>query len=287
MPDAPDWATFLGERYDEFRGVVVAELKGRALAFDPAHLDCGVIYTPASGTFGLANVARLCHGAARDAWPAIVAEHLQRCLARAVDLDFEVAAPRLRVRIVPDRQVEAQAGKLVIRPLARGLVLALAIDKPEHVVFVSPKDLERWQRTFDELFDLADTHTRAEPALDRHDLEVEGSPTIAVLLGPSYYAATHVTFVDRYVAAGAHGHLVAVPDRHAVIAAAFDGAASLGALGPLVRLAHARFAEEPGAITDQLYWRRLDGALVKIACGVNADGAPWVAPPEDFNAVVT
>jgi len=45
-----------------------------------------------------------------------------------VDLDFELAAPRLRLRVVPERQVEAQAGKLITRPLARGLALALVVE---------------------------------------------------------------------------------------------------------------------------------------------------------------
>lgn len=270
-----------------FLDVIVAELERRGLEFDRAHLDCGVVYTRTAGTFGLANVTRLCEAAPREAWPEIVSEHFRRCLARPVDLELELAAPRLRLRLVPERQVEAMGDKLVMRPLARGLALALAIDKPEHVVFVTPGDLDRWQRTADELFDLADAQTRAEPPLDREDYPLDAGAAITSLTGASYYAATHVTFVDRYVPAGAHGHLVAVPDRHAVLVTAFDGAASVATLGPLVVLAHARFTEEPGAITDQLYWRRRDGALVKIACGVGADGAPWVAPPEDFTAIVT
>ncbi len=282
----PDWAAFLGEGYPAFRAIVVDELGRRALAFDPDHLDCGVVYTTSAGSFGLANVARLCHAAPRERWPAIVEDHLRRCLARPVDLDFEIAAPRLRLRIVPDRQIEAQPDKMVVRPLARGLGLALAIDKPEHVVFVAPKDLARWQREDDELFELADANTRAEPPLDREDLEVDATLSIAWLYGASYYATSHVRFVERYLPAGAHGHLVALPDRHALFAIAFDGAATLPALGPLVMLAHGRFSEEPGALTDQLYWRRPDGALVKIACGVRDDGGPWVAPPEEFNAVV-
>ncbi len=284
---APAWAELLGTDYARFREVVRVEAERLGIAFDEAHLDCGVLRAP-SGTYGLSNVARLCRAAPVEAWPTIVGEHLRRSTAQATPVDFEYAASRLRLRVVPDRQVTAQPARYVSRELAADLHLALAIDKPEHVVFVSSEEPASWSCSIDELFERARANTEAEPPLDREDLELDaaGAPSIALLHGTSYYASGHVVFLDRYVPAGEWGHLIGVPDRHAVLAVPFDGAGVLPALGPLVRLAHLRFTEEPGAISDQLYWRHRDGALVRIACGVGSDGQPWVAPPEAFTAIV-
>jgi len=279
--DTPEWAALLGGDYPRFRDIVRAEATRLAIAFDDAHLDCGVLRSPSS-TYGLTNVVRLCRGEPVERWPEIIGDHLRRCTAKAVPLAFDVVAPRLRLRLVPGRHVDAQPTRYVTRGLASDLHLALAIDKPEHVVFVAADEPATWERSVDDLFDRALANTRDEPALERTDLDVAGAPPISVLHGPSYYAASHAVFLERYLAPGVHGHLVAVPDRHAILAVALDGAEGLSAIGPLVRLAHARFTEEPGAISDQLYWRLPDGALRRIACGVRDDGEVWVAPPEDF-----
>ena len=284
-PAAPDWAAMLGDAYAEFRAVLVRALADMQIVVDEAHIDCGVLHTPASGTMGLTNVARLCHAAPRERWPMVIADHLRRATAKAVPIDFAQAAPNLRLRITPDRLVEANPAAYVSRELARGLYLTIAIDKPEHVVFVHSRELAEWQRTADELFEIARANTRAEPALERQEIELVDGPTLTVLLGDSYFTASHVLFLESYLDAGAHGLLVGVPDRHALVVLPLVDKASLGGFGPIVRLCHARFAEEPGAITDQLYWRR-GHEYVKVACGVRDDGTPWVAPPEAFNELV-
>jgi hypothetical protein len=287
ITETPDWAAFLGAGYAEFRRVLVDVLADAKLEYDAEHVDCGVLHTSASGTLGLANIARLCHAAPIERWRDVIANHLRLCMQKAPDLGFDIAGPRLRVRLVPERHVAAQPDRYVTRRLANDLHLALAIDKPEHVVFVAAKEPPEWGQSIDALFELAMANTRAEPALDRTDLELPDGPRIVGLFGSSYYAASHAMFLERYVAPGEHGHVIAVPDRHALLAFPFGGDRDLGGLGPLVKLAHVRFSEEPGAISDQIYWRRREGTLVKIACGVRADGQPWVAPPEAFTAIVT
>jgi hypothetical protein len=283
VPDrtVPDWAAPLGEHYEAFRASLVRVLEQMEIAVDRDHIDCGVLHTDA-GTLGLTNIVRRCHAADRDRWPQLIADHLRRATAKPAAMAFEVAAPRLRIRLIPNRQLTANPGHYVARSLTPDLHAAVAIDNPEHVVYVNPRDLARWQRSADELLALATEATRSEPALERHAVEVSGGPTITGLFGPSYFAASHVLFVDRYVAASGHGHLVAVPDRHACLVLPIDGACTFGGVDTLGRIARARFAEEPGAISDQIYWRRPDVTYATIACGVRPDGTSWVAPPADF-----
>ncbi|MEO7091623.1 MAG: hypothetical protein ABI175_00140, partial [Polyangiales bacterium] len=165
------------------------------------------------------------------------------------------------------------------------LRVTLAVDLPEHVVFVKPTELAEWKQTADELFERAFANTEAEEPLEQHDIELENAPPIAMLVGASYFAASHVLFLERYVPHHPNGVLIGLPDRHALAVLPLLGTRSLGAFGPMVRLAHARFVEEPGAITDQLYWKR-GTVYVPVACGVRDDGTAWVAPPEEFNDLV-
>jgi hypothetical protein len=280
----PDWANILGSDYELFRAALVEELERMKLTVDHDHIDCGVLHTK-SGTLGLSNIVRLCHPAPRDRWPAIIAEHLRRSTAQRVAMAFELAGPRLRLRLVPDRLLALHPEKYVARELAPGLHITVAIDNPEHVVFVNPPELAEWDKSADDVFAIATTNTQNEPMLDRHDIEIPDAPPITALVGDSYFAASHALFLERYFEVAPNGHLVAMPDRHALFVLPLASASCLAGFGPLVALAHSRFTEEPGAITDQLYWRRGD-RFVKVACGVRADGTPWVAPPDDFNELV-
>jgi len=286
MADAPGWAAMLGDDYGRFRANLVAALGALGLAVDEAHIDCGVLHTTTAGTIGLSNLVRMCHAGVPERWPALIADHLRRCIAKPVPMSFEVAGPRLRLRVVPDRLVAVKPDAYVTRPLAAELHLALAIDNPEHVVFVQERELDAWSSSHDELFALATANTRGEDALERQDIDIPDGPTITIMMGNSYFAASHTLFLERYMASAAHGHLVGMPDRHAFAALPIDDARCLAGLGGLVQLCHARFTEEPGAITDQIYWRRGD-SFTKIACGVRDDGSPWVAPPEAFNELVS
>lgn len=277
----PDWATLLGDEYGEFRAALVEALAELGIAVDEEHLDHGVLHTAEHGTLGLSNVVRLCHAAPASGWRAIIVEHLRCATARSVDLSLDHARAHLRVRVTPEDTVHAQPEAFVIRELADGLHVTLAIDLPEHVKYVAPKDLAAWGVAADELWPVAIENTRAEPALERDDIELEGGGTLSVLYGDSYFAASHVLFLERYVDMDV---LVAVPDRHSIACIAMDEHVLQG-LGALVLFAHMRFTEQPGAISEQMYWRRGD-RYVKVPCGVRDDGTPWVAPPDEVNEAV-
>lgn len=275
----PEWAAVLGDGYPAFRAALDDAMAALGVVADPAHIDHGVLHTQDHGRLGLQNVVRLCASAPRDAWPRVIADHLRRATAKAVPLDWATALPNLRVRIVPDRLVES-GGRYVTRPFADQLQLAIAIDKPEHVVYATPDDTERWALPLSDVFDAAIERTRAEPDLARD--EIEG---LTVLHGDSYFVASHVLFLERYVPPPAHGALVGLPDRHSLIVLPIHDGGFLGALGPLLAVTHGRFSEQPGAITDQLYWRRGE-SYVRIPGGIGKDG-PWIAPPDEFNEMVT
>jgi len=254
------------------------------IVVDEDHIDHGVLHTPAGASMGLANVIRLCHAAPREQWAAVIADHLRRATAQPAPLKFDYVAERLRVRITPERLIEANAHAYVARALGDGLRITLAVDLPEHVVFVKPAELVEWNQTADALFERAMANTEAEDELERYDIELEDAPSIAILAGGSYFAASHALFLEKYVPHHPNGALIGVPDRHAITVLPLLGVRAFAAFGPMVRLAAARFAEEPGAITDQLYWRRGE-RWIRIPCGVRDDGTPWLAPPDEFNAL--
>lgn len=271
--------------YAEFRATLLAALAALNIVVDEAHIDHGVLHTPSGETMGLANIARVCHGAPRDQWPTVLADHLRRVTAKPVPLVYADIADKLRVRVTPDELVESNPEAFVARPLTSQLKLALAVDLPEHVVYVKQAELAGWPGSEDDHFARAMANTEAEPPLEEHTLELEDAPPLTVLAGGSYFAASHALFLERYLPHHPNGVLLGVPDRHALIVLPLVGVRSLGALGPLLRLVTVRFAEQPGSISDQLFWRR-GARWIRIPCGMRPDGTPWVAPPDEFNTFV-
>jgi hypothetical protein len=196
---------------------------------------------------------------------------------------LQAARDHLRVRLVPEPQLRGSGVRYVARELTAGLHLALAFDTPDQVVFVHPRDLARWGRPEDELFALARANTEAEPALEPFEVKTPGPVAVIAFLGDSAFATSHVLFLERYLDRAAHGHLVAMPDRHALLALPLSQAGALKAVGSLVMMAQGRFAGEPGPISDQLYWRRPSGTLVPVALAVRDGGERWIAVPPELD----
>jgi hypothetical protein len=287
----PNWAKFFtGKEYAHFRALVVEELQRVGHRFDEEHLDHGVIqFEGDGGSLGLVNIARRCRSVDRVYWQRLIAEHLRVAALRPTGkpVVYEKAEPGLRLRIIPDYHLKTHPEAYVARELARGLLLAVAIDTPEQVIFLKPEDAKKWDRSLDDVFAIARRNTEAEPALQRDEMEISSGLAITALMGESYFAASHVLFLERYFEKPAHGYLVAVPDRHALFVLPMADGRFLEGMGSLVTLSRQRFTEEPGAITDQLYWLRGPEDWVKVACGVRSDGQPWIAPPEEFNELIT
>jgi hypothetical protein len=99
----------------------------------------------------------------------------------------------LKVRIYPeDYGAGLPNGELLLvgRPLAPGLIAALAIDYPKTVATVPPDTAGGWGVPVDELFEigLANVRKQDRPGVQRQPLDGGGS--ISILIGDSFFTST-------------------------------------------------------------------------------------------------
>jgi hypothetical protein len=286
-PDPPDWAGFLDpDDWHEFSELVRYEADRRRWPHD---LALGFV-VHAGTTMGLGNLAQVCHAAPRDEWPTLAAAHFA-----TLDKDHEVrfesaehARAVLRARLIDDDFTGGRDIELAGRRVGDDLRVVLAYDLPDTVHLPSRSDVLEWGDE-DELIELALEHTRREQGLEliRQDYsEEQGGPaSVWILAGDSFFTATHALWADAFdPPTSEHGTLVAVPNRHAVLAHPIRNLDVIGAIQVLLRLGQTMWEEGPGSLSDGLYWLR-DGFLERLETRVEGENIIF-APSDELTDVL-
>ena len=288
--DVPNWAEFMEpDEYAEFRRLTDDWLRSHAGSF--RDIDGGGVELPPTEdgrptTIGLTNLAQKCHAVPRSEWADLVDGHLGslfRIPASLEDPDFGEVQSQIKVRIFGEDILPPDArAVLITRPVAPGLLAALAIDYPDTVASLNPEIPPKWGRTPDELFELGLSNVRAQ---DVPDLSVIENSSIRLLSGDSFFVATWVLMLEeRMQPVSAHGALVIVPHRHAVLFQPIVDVSAVKAIGPLLGIADSQCRQGPGSISPSLYWWK-DGHLTLLPSELKGTRIQF-SPPEEFNQML-
>ncbi|MFC9976410.1 hypothetical protein ACFVH6_36495 [Spirillospora sp. NPDC127200] len=237
------------------------------------------------------NLRQLARLVPRDDWPALVSDHVTTivtAIEEPLDLgDFDLVQHLLRTRIYP---AEADNGVLVARPFAPGLIEVVVVDTPTTVRTVTLEEMDRWPVSGDALFMLGRANVRGDGVLD-HDEQDLGGVRVSVLSGWTFYAVTHLTWLEEYLPIGPYGALVIAPNRSLIVAHALEPAAdarsryrsAVAAATELQAHAHQGYEEGPGSLSPHLYWWR-GGELTLLETRYDGD---HLILPGDFVSVLT
>jgi hypothetical protein len=251
--------------------VLVAESHGYGCR--PVPGDVMLLDGPQRLHIGMRNLRQLARQVPRDDWPALVADHVGTIITaieEPLDLsDFQLVRGLLRSRVYP---VEARTGRLISRPFAPGLIEAIVADTPTTVRTVVTDDAATWPVTTNELFAVGREGVRADGPLECDVIDDTG---IRVLEGPTFYAATHLAWLDAYLDPGPHGALAVAPTRSAIAACRIEKESAMVAAERLVGFARDAYDEGPGSLSPDLFWSR-GGELSLLEAHV--DGGRLVLP---------
>jgi hypothetical protein len=236
------------------------------------------------------NLRQLARLVPRDDWPALVADHVSTivtAIEEPLDLsDFELAQHLLRTRIYP---AEADNGILAARAFAPGLIEAVVVDTPTTVRTVTIDEMDGWPVSGDALFMLGRSNVRADGSLQVEEQEL-GAARVTVLQGWTFYAATHLAWLEEYVDIGPYGALVVAPNRSLIVAYPIHVGAGRGygsvvtAATELQAQAYQAYEEGPGSLSPHLFWRRA-GTLTLLE--TRYDGESLVLPAEFLSVLST
>jgi len=226
----------------------------------------GHVASDAGDEYGLWNLAAACHDDTRGrrAWPELVAEHVEKLLARAGRDPFEGLTEQAAARSTFVRLYRADDdlyANLDLGPqhlFAPGLVEMTALDLPESVVPYSAEAVERLGGA-DRLRRWGFENLRREPVEHLEEVETRGG-AFHVLAGASVHTASRALLMPSLAAgltgheAGNDGWLLSVPNRHEVLWHVLRDAAALPALQGMVGLTLARHEHAAGQLSPHVYW---------------------------------
>ncbi|WP_106402693.1 hypothetical protein [Actinocorallia populi] len=260
--------------------VLVAESLGYSCVRLPG--DVMALEGPHRLHVGLRDLWQLARLMPRGDWPAVVSDHVTTVVTAVeepLDLgDFALIRHLLRTRVQP---AGADPGTLAARPFAPGLIEVVVVDTPTTVRTLTRAEVARWRVPDGELFALGRANVHADGLLQREERPARspGEPAVTVLHDWTFYAATHVLWLEEYLRLGPLGALVALPSRGLVLALelrpARDGDALAEAAARLRATAERGFREGPGSLSRELYWWR-QGELTPLERG--EDGRAPVLP---------
>ncbi|ACY97812.1 MULTISPECIES: hypothetical protein [Thermomonospora] len=236
--------------------VLVAESLGYACHRLPG--DVMALEGPTRLHVSMRNLRQLARLVPRDDWPALVSDHVTTivtAIEEPLDLsDFELAQHLLRTRIYP---AEADSPALAARSFAPGLIEVVVVDTPTTVRTVTVEEMRGWPVSGDALFMLGRANVRADGPLQADESHLGGVP-VTVLHGWSFYAATHLAWLEEYVEMGTYGALVIAPNRSLIMAHPIRPRAGHRAAVAAVRELHLHarraYEEGPGSLSPHLYW---------------------------------
>jgi len=289
----PAWAGFFqAGQYGAFIKAVQAELARRGLSY-PVNGPAGVVVLPPDpperepGYWGLTNLAQNCAQIPESEWPALIREHfdrMERIGSRGEYLDslaanWEEARTLLKVRIYPADLAHLEA--TVSHEPAPGLRAVLVYDFPDSTATVYPDHTSGWKIPENDLFRIALQNVEAEEEPEATPFDLPGGAKIQVLHGPSFFAASRILSLERYVSTDSpFGALVGVPTRHSLLYYPIQGLEVVPVIQAFLPLLDRLCDEGPGSITNQLYWWRY-GHLNHLPSRIEGRQIHF-SPPESF-----
>lgn len=287
MNPPPAWAAFFDvPRWNRFLATVQADFQARGI---PCSIDgeAGCVRLGEGRVLGLSNIAQTCFQAAEDRWAYLVHYHFGVALAppqdesEAIARDFTKARPILKLRLWHREALPALP--LVAWDIADDLVAVLTYDLPQMLATVRRDDAEKWPVSKADLWHLGLRNVRNDGMLQAPSIDVGSGATVHVLEGDStYFAATHLLFLEAYTGAAPEGALVAVPRRHTVVFHVVRDSKAVGAINSMLEVVPRMCFEGPGSITPSLYWWRPGQALMQLPAEYRADGVVNFTPPAAF-----
>jgi len=293
----PEWATFFtGRQYAAFITLVTDHLEKQGAPFTVGNgmIRIGNEGDPEYRQLGLLNLAQKCHLQAERHWGQIIANHFttveksqkeEDALEERLE-DFAKVSELLAVRLWPlSYRDQLDDEHLVYREDLPGVLSVLVYDLPSTIRNVSPQETEAWERTKEELFQIALANVREICIPDVITKDVGDGVSLTCLVDESYYVASHALLLEHHPdCVGVHGALIGIPHRHAMISYPINDAGVIRAINRMIPLAFGLEKEGPGSITPNVYWYK-GGSFTLLPYELSQKQIVFT-PPEEFTVLL-
>lgn len=241
------------------------------------------------GTFPLKTLAQKCQQAGEQNWPRVIEEHVAALLSEPAELASDGLLECAFLRLLPTDFSPHPEHFRYVKPVAEGLVSAVALDLPDTVQILDDPDVERMG--LGALRATARANLVNMPVEHHEVMQRVGGPAIHLVSGESMFVASKALVLAQLIGqvTGAEpppdGVLVAVPWRgHLAFHPIVDGTV-IAALNEMTGYALGAYRDNPGALSPRLYWWK-DGTLTSITTIDDEARSIEPTPPPELVAIM-
>ncbi|MFK4069822.1 immunity 49 family protein [Streptomyces sp. NPDC029674] len=239
----------------------------------------------------LANLAHKCRAMPEEHWPHLVEQHFTNLdnASQGGESAQELLAGAI-LRLLPDDAFpgELANGFRYARPVAEGLLLALALDTPTSVRILNDHDVARVGA--EQLWAAARQNLIREPV---EHVEVTGpqGARLQSVHGDSHFVASKALVLPELARATTGrelpeaGALVAVPSRNLLAFHPIEDGTVVDAVNDLGTYALGAHEDGPGALSPRLYWWH-QGRLTSLTVIDHETRSFSVVPPPELMEVM-
>ena len=286
--DIPNWASFFNQsEFQRFDKEINRYFKKLNVDFS---IKDGIVDVDENDfgfyNLGLTNVAQICKQENSNLYKEIIADHFDSMIrANAFDKEFnkivnnfEEVKKYIGVRLY-DNEYVAHIGKELTlgKDVAGDIYAMLVFDFPESITNIQPEQIQPWNKSFDELFEIGKENIREKYLVNFTKEEFE---KFSILFGNAdHFFTPNIVFEmeNRPELLGSYGSLVAMPHRHSILIYPIENLEVVEAINGLIPAVYGMHKEGPGSISNDMFWY-LNNTLTKLPYNLENNRLQFIPP---------
>ncbi|MBK7440930.1 MAG: hypothetical protein IPI65_05195 [Bacteroidetes bacterium] len=291
----PGWATFFKpNEYTAFLAALDSYFKSKKMDYDLGDEVVTIKNNKAlSGSLGLSNVSRACKQQKIKKYNKIVTDYFDALLRAATTqkkfnttaLDFESVKSHIAVRLYHKNYIK-QTGELLVltKPFCGDIVAMLVFDMPDSIINVQPHFLEKWNKSFDEVFKLGMENVNAKTKHSPKQIQL-GEIIIHQVTATHFFSPNIIYQFENYPELlGKYGTLFSIPNRHSVLLHPINNRSMVMTTKVLIQATLGAHSQGPGPISNNLFWM-YNNDITQIPFDID-DKNITLNPPENFQLIL-
>ncbi|QEM05676.1 hypothetical protein DIU31_019955 [Mucilaginibacter rubeus] len=292
---APQWASFFSDaEYRDFIKAIDKFFYKKNISYkieDDASIKVGP-NDFGLNILGLTNVAQLCKQDERRNYYELISGHFDALIRtylfdkdfNAIVDDYEAVEKYLATRLYPLGYLEYGGEENKIYSMIAGeIAKVLVFDLPNAIQTITPEQAEKWNKTYDELFEKGVENVRQKYpcSISREKI---GEFEVLLAQGDHFFAPNIVFDLEKQSLVGNWGAIIGVPHRHAAIIYPLETLAVVNAVTSIIPIVDNMSKQGPGGVSNNLIWYK-DGVFEQLRYKIENNNIE-IYPSEKFLEVL-
>lgn len=264
----PTWASFFTEKeYTAF----ISEIEScfRKIINSPYNINDGVVVFQEEvygiSQMGLFNLAKMCKQNKRANYAGIISDHfdiLRKSYEfnqefKKIERDFEQICKYIAVRLYDVEYLSATSrDNFISKKIAGELFAVLVFDFPDTIIHIKPTQIEQWNKSVNELFEVGIENVKKNYKLDINVVEFGPEKESLYVCETPHFFAPNIVFELRSheELIGKGGCLVAIPNRNIALVYPINNLNVVNVVNSLCVTVPNLYDNNPGMLTKEIYW---------------------------------